>query len=102
MKKLRLCLPQIRQNVDISCEIRETPAPLRKAHKQTRPLRSSPVHGVGVLKRTDRGSDEVEAEGNVDGHPMENIVYKNDIYSERDEVWKMEQSDYNNFWVSCC
>eukprot|EP00904_Undaria_pinnatifida_P001001 jgi/Undpi1/10901/HiC_scaffold_3.g01427.m1 len=45
-----------------------------------------------------RGNDEPEAEGNEDGHPINNVVYKNDIYSEKDEVWKMEQSDYNNFW----
>ncbi|CAM9506492.1 unnamed protein product [Laminaria digitata] len=45
-----------------------------------------------------RGNDEVEAEGNIDGHPIDNVVYKNDIYSERDEVWKMEQSDNNNFY----
>ena len=53
------------------------------------------------MEPADRGNDEVEAEGNVDGHPIDNVVYKNDIYSERDEVWKMEQSDFNNYYVSC-
>eukprot|EP00904_Undaria_pinnatifida_P001002 jgi/Undpi1/10902/HiC_scaffold_3.g01428.m1 len=43
------------------------------------------------------GSDEQEAEGNVDGHPNNNLIYKNEIYSEQDEVWRMEGADDNNF-----
>ena len=64
-------------------------------------MRSTPAHAAAFYL-VDRGNDEPEAEGNEDGHPINNVVYKNDIYSEKDEVWKMDQSDYNNFWVSRC
>eukprot|EP00904_Undaria_pinnatifida_P000996 jgi/Undpi1/10898/HiC_scaffold_3.g01424.m1 len=44
-----------------------------------------------------RGNDEQEAEGNEDGHPRENSVYSNDIYTGQSEAWKMSYADSNVF-----
>lgn len=50
--------------------------------------------------RADAGNDEPQAEGNVDGHPIDNKVNKNKIWSDTDEVWKLKNSDNNTFKVS--
>lgn len=36
----------------------------------------------------------------MDGHPVNNSVYLNDIYTEREEAWKMNNADSNVFRVS--
>eukprot|EP00904_Undaria_pinnatifida_P001749 jgi/Undpi1/11575/HiC_scaffold_30.g13871.m1 len=45
-----------------------------------------------------RGNDEPQADGNVDGNPINNKIYKNKIWSEVPEVLRMKYSDTNGFW----
>lgn len=47
----------------------------------------------------DRGNDEPQAEGNEDGHPINNKIYKNKIWSDEPEVLRMTNADSNSFWV---
>lgn len=48
---------------------------------------------------TDMGNDDPEADGNEDGHPRDNSVYNNDLYTGKDEAWKMNYADSNVFRV---
>jgi len=39
--------------------------------------------------------------GNVDGHPKDNKIYRNTIWSEAQKpAWFVKDSDYNEFYVS--
>lgn len=50
----------------------------------------------------DKGNDAQKAEGNVDGHPRENNVYKNTVSAEGVmTAWRMKNADENKFIVSC-
>lgn len=62
----------------------------------TRPL---PPNAGSYVVSTVRGNDEPEAEGNEDGNPSENSVYNNDLYTGREEAWKMNYADSNVFRV---
>ena len=55
---------------------------------------------ASLLKFTDAGKDEPEAEGNDDGHPTKNNVFKNKIWSDAKEVIRMTNSDGNDIYVS--
>lgn len=49
----------------------------------------------------DAGSDEPQAAGNVDGHPKDNKIYRNEIWSEAQEpAWFIKDADRNEFYVS--
>lgn len=49
----------------------------------------------------DAGNDEPQAVGNVDGHPKDNKIYRNTIWSEAQKpAWFVKDSDYNEFFVS--
>lgn len=54
-----------------------------------------PYHFVSTVM----GNDEPEADGNEDGHPKENSVWSNEIFTEKDEAWKMNYADSNVFRV---
>lgn len=62
------------------------------------------MHIVAAAKTlsvvADKGNDEPEADNNPDGRPRYNLVQKNDIYSDKDEVWKITDADSNVFRVS--
>ncbi|CBJ32091.1 Mannuronan C-5-epimerase [Ectocarpus siliculosus] len=46
-----------------------------------------------------KGTDPQEAEGNEDGRIRDNSVYKNEIWSDQDLVWKATEAEDNVFWV---
>lgn len=46
-----------------------------------------------------KGTDPQEAEGNEDGYIRDNSVYKNEIWSDQDLVWKSMEAEDNIFWV---
>lgn len=49
---------------------------------------------------TDAGNDEPLAEGNDDGHPTKNNVFKNKIWSDSKEVIRFTSADGNDIYVS--
>lgn len=46
-----------------------------------------------------KGTDPQEAEGNEDGRIRDNSVYRNEIWSDQDLVWKATEAEDNVFWV---
>ncbi|CAB1104565.1 MEP12 [Ectocarpus sp. CCAP 1310/34] len=45
-----------------------------------------------------RGNDEPEADGNPDGHPRDNKIYDNNIYSGKEVAWLTTDADDNEFY----
>ncbi|CAM9171351.1 unnamed protein product [Ectocarpus sp. 12 AP-2014] len=45
-----------------------------------------------------KGTDPQEAEGNEDGRVRDNSVYKNEIWSDQDLVWRATEAEDNVFW----
>lgn len=64
------------------------------------PLSHASAGGVALKLFSDAGQDEPEAEGNDDGHPTKNNVFKNKIWSDSDEAIRMTNADGNDIYVS--
>lgn len=46
-----------------------------------------------------KSSDEPWAAGNSDGYVRYNDIYGNQIFSDKDDVWRIKESDSNVFRV---
>lgn len=68
-------------------------------HSHLRPHTLVPL-AILDLSSTDAGNDRQEADGNTDGHPKDNVVKDNRIWSRADEVLRITEADNNKFFVS--
>lgn len=46
-------------------------------------------------RRADKGNDDVQADGNLDGHPKNNTLYNNDVYTKQDIAMYLSEADDN-------